>query len=82
MDHVRFPRSVARHDALTLVLGAGLISALSSSSVGVSIVALTESLRKDVRSTGLAVVYAIGVAVFVRAPTPATLSPALHAAGD
>jgi len=59
-----FTLIVARHDALTLVLGAGLISALSSSSVGVSIVALTESLRKDVRSTGLAVVYAVGVAVF------------------
>jgi MFS transporter, ACS family, hexuronate transporter len=30
----------------------------------------------------VAVLGAIGVAVFVRAPTPATLSPALHAAGD
>jgi hypothetical protein len=37
---------------------------LSSTSVGVALVCLTESLRKDVRSTGLAVVYAIGVAVF------------------
>ena len=26
--------------------------------------ALTESLRKDVRSTGMAIVYAVGVAVF------------------
>ncbi len=49
---------------LTLILATGLLSALSSTSVGVALVCLTESLRKDVRSTGLAVVYAIGVTVF------------------
>jgi len=49
---------------VTLIAATGLLSALSSTSVGVALVCLTESLRKDVRSTGLAIVYAVGVAVF------------------
>ncbi len=59
-----FTLMIRNHDALTLVLATGLISALSSASIGVALVSLTESLRKDVRSMGLAVIYAIGVAVF------------------
>ena len=59
-----FALMVRNHDAATLVAATGIISALSSTSVGVALVALTESLRKDVRSTGLAIVYAIGVTVF------------------
>lgn len=59
-----FTAMVGRHDALTLIVATGLLSALSSTSVGVALVCLTESLRKDVRSSGLAIVYAIGVAVF------------------
>jgi MFS family permease len=55
---------VRNHDAVTLIAATGLLSALSSTSVGVALVALTESLRKDVRSAGLAIVYAIGVTVF------------------
>ncbi len=55
---------VRRHDFASLVAGTGILSALSSTSVGVALVALTESLRKDVRSTGLAVVYAVAVTVF------------------
>ena len=59
-----FYMMVRNHDAITLILATGVLSALSSTSVGVALVALTESLRKDVRSTGLAIVYAVGVAVF------------------
>ena len=59
-----FTLMVGNRDAITLILATGLLGALSSTSVGVALVCLTESLRKDVRSTGLAVVYAIGVAVF------------------
>jgi MHS family citrate/tricarballylate:H+ symporter-like MFS transporter len=55
---------VHNRDPITLFLGTGLMGALSSTSVGVALVAITESLRKDVRSTGLAIVYAIAVAVF------------------
>ncbi len=59
-----FTLMVGQRDTLTLIAATGLLSALSSTSVGVALVCLTESLRKDVRSTGLAIVYAIGVAVF------------------
>ena len=59
-----FSLMVGNRDAVTLILATGVLGALSSMSVGVALVCLTESLRKDVRSTGLAVVYAVGVAVF------------------
>ena len=55
---------VRDHDAVTLIVATFVIGALSSTSVGVALVSLTESLRKDVRGTGMAVIYAIGVAVF------------------
>jgi MFS family permease len=55
---------VRLHDGLTVTLCTGLMSALSSTSVGVALVALSESMRKEMRSMGLAVIYAIGVAVF------------------
>jgi MFS family permease len=59
-----FSLIIGKHDVVTLIAATGLLSALSSTSVGVALVCLTESLRKDVRSTGLAIVYAVGVAVF------------------
>ena len=59
-----FSLIVQNHTALMLISATALLGALSSTSVGVALVWLTESLRKDVRSTGLAVVYAMGVAVF------------------
>ena len=59
-----FTLMIENRTAFTLIAMTGLLSALSSTSVGVALVALTESLRKDVRSTGLAIVYAVGVAVF------------------
>ena len=55
---------VKNHDPVTLIVATGVLSMFSSTSVGVALVALTESLRKDVRSTGMAIVYAVGVAVF------------------
>ena len=65
-----FVLMVRNHDAVTLIACTFVIGAFSSASVGVALVAITESLRKDVRSTGLAVVYAIGVAVFGGAAQP------------
>ena len=55
---------IRNRDAATLIAATGILAAFSSASVGVALVALTESLRKDVRSAGLAIVYAIGVTVF------------------
>ena len=59
-----FTLMIRNHDAVTLIVATGVLAAFSSASVGVALVALTESLRKDVRSSGLAIVYAIGVTVF------------------
>jgi MFS family permease len=72
---------IGYHNAPSLILGVGLLSALSSTSVGVALVALTESLRKGVRSAGLAVIYAVGVSVFggVAQPSVALL---IKATGD
>ncbi|HWA62249.1 MAG TPA: MFS transporter [Caulobacteraceae bacterium] len=59
-----FTLMIAHPDAPTVIGATAVLSALSSASVGVALVALTESLNKGVRSTSLAVIYAVGVAVF------------------
>jgi len=51
-------------NAPTVMLCTGVMSAFSSMSVGAALVAMSESMRKDMRSTGLAVIYALGVTVF------------------
>ena len=50
--------------AISLILATGVMSALSSASVGAALVAITESLRKETRSTAMAVLYAVAVTVF------------------
>ena len=55
---------VRNHDGLTVILCTGLMSAFSSMSVGAALVAMSESMRKEMRSLGLALIYAIGVTVF------------------
>jgi len=59
-----FALIVANRDPVTLTVATGVISACSSTSVGVALVALTESLQKNVRSTAMAVIYAVAVTVF------------------
>ena len=51
-------------NAGAVMLCTGVMSAFSSMSVGAALVAMSESMRKDMRSTGLAVIYALGVTVF------------------
>ena len=51
-------------NGLTVTLCTGVMSAFSSMSVGAALVAMSEAMRKDMRSTGLAVIYALGVTVF------------------
>ena len=51
-------------DAMTVILATAVMSAFSSMSVGVALVALTESIRKENRSMAMAVLYAVGVTVF------------------
>ena len=54
----------SQRTGLSVILATGVMSALSSASVGVALVALTESLRKETRSTAMAVLYAVAVTVF------------------
>ena len=51
-------------DAVTVIGATAVMSALSSISVGVALVALTESIRKETRSMAMAVLYAVAVTVF------------------
>ncbi len=50
--------------AVSVILATGVMSAFSSASVGAALVAITESLRKETRSTAMAVLYALAVTVF------------------
>ena len=59
-----FVLMVAHPHPLTVIGATFVLSAFSSAAIGVALVALTESLRKDVRSAGMAIVYAVGVTVF------------------
>lgn len=55
---------VRNHDPMTLWVGTGVISALSSMSTGATLIWLTEALRKEIRSMATGGVYAITVALF------------------
>jgi MFS family permease len=55
---------VSRHDAAALLIGTAILTFSSALSTASVFVAITESLRKEVRVTGLGAMYAIAVAVF------------------
>jgi MFS family permease len=55
---------VRHHDAPSLLIGTAVLSFSSALSTASVYVAITESLRKEVRVTGLGALYAIAVAVF------------------
>lgn len=61
---------VRNHDAPTLWIGTGVISALGSLSTGAALIVLAEGLNKQLRSTGMGVIYAISVALFGGATQP------------
>jgi MHS family citrate/tricarballylate:H+ symporter-like MFS transporter len=61
---------VKNHDAPTLLIGTGVISALGSLSTGAALIVLAEGLHKGLRSTGMGVVYAVSVALFGGATQP------------
>ncbi len=68
-------------DAVTVIAATAVMSAFSSISVGVALVALTESIRKESRSMAMAVLYAIGVTVFGGVAQPA-VSALVKTTGD
>ncbi len=59
-----FDLIVRRHDAPALLIGTAILTFSSALSTASVFVAITESLRKEVRVTGLGAMYAIAVAVF------------------
>jgi MHS family citrate/tricarballylate:H+ symporter-like MFS transporter len=59
-----FDMIVRRHDAPALLIGTAILTFSSALSTASVFVAITESLRKEVRVTGLGAMYAIAVAVF------------------
>jgi MHS family citrate/tricarballylate:H+ symporter-like MFS transporter len=61
---------VHNHDAPTLLIGTGVISALGSLSTGAALIVLAEGLHKGLRSTGMGAVYAVSVALFGGATQP------------
>jgi MFS family permease len=61
---------VRNHDAPTLLIGTGVISALGSLSTGAALIVLAEGLHKGLRSTGMGAVYAVSVALFGGATQP------------
>ena len=73
---------MTRHPtAITVMAATALMSALSSTSVGAALVALTESIRKENRSTAMAVLYAVAVTVFGGVAQPG-VSALVKATGD
>jgi len=73
---------MTRHrDPATVIVATAVMSALSSVSVGVALVALTENIRKEARSMAMAVLYAVGVTVFGGVAQPA-VSALVKATGD
>ena len=68
-------------DAATVIAATAVMSALSSMSVGVALVALTESIRKENRSMSMAVLYAVAVTVFGGVAQPG-VSALVKATGD
>jgi MFS family permease len=55
---------VHRHDAVGLLGGTAALAMLLNFSSAAALVSITESLRKDIRGTGVATIYAVSVAVF------------------
>ena len=66
---------------LTLFGGVGLISAIAATCSAPVIVSLTEGLPAQIRSGGVAIVYAFAISIFGGA-TQFVLAKAIHATGD
>jgi MFS family permease len=76
-----FALMVARHDTVTLLAATAVITLFHALSAAAVLVAIAESLRKDLRSTGFAAIYATSVAVFGGSTQP-IVAWLIHATGD
>jgi len=72
---------VRNHDATTLLGATALLALLSNLSVASVIVAITESLHKDIRGAAMGVIYATAVAL-VGGTTQLAIEALIHWTGD
>ncbi len=72
---------VRNHDAATLLTATAVLAGLSALTTAAVLVAITESLRKEIRGAGMGMVYATAVAVFGGTTQPA-VAWLIHATGD
>ncbi len=72
---------VARHDAVSLLIGTAILTFSSALSTSAVFVGLAESLRKEVRVVGMGAVYALAVAIFGGTTQP-ILAALVHFTGD
>jgi MFS family permease len=72
---------VRNHDAATLLGATAVLALLSNLSVAAVIVAITESLRKEIRGATVGVIYATAVAV-VGGTTQPAIEALIHWTGD
>ncbi len=72
---------VRNHDALTLLTATALLSILGSLTTAAALVAITESLRKEIRGATMGAVYATAVAVF-GGTTQLVIHWLIHVTGD
>jgi MHS family citrate/tricarballylate:H+ symporter-like MFS transporter len=76
-----FVLMVRNRDAVTLLTASALLAAVHAFCAVTVLVSITESLRKDIRSAGLATIYATSVAVFGGSTQP-IVAWLIHATGD
>ncbi|HEY5070840.1 MAG TPA: MFS transporter [Caulobacteraceae bacterium] len=72
---------VRNHDAVTLLTATAVLALLSNLTVAAVLVAITESLRKEIRGVAMGAVYATAVAVFGGTTQPA-IEGIIHLTGD
>ncbi len=76
-----FALMVKNHDAVTLLSASAVLAGLGAICGGGALVAITESLRKDIRSVGMATIYATSVALFGGSTQP-IIAWLIHATGN
>jgi MFS family permease len=72
---------VRNHDAVTLLAATAVLSTLGSLTTAAALVAITESLRKELRGATMGAIYATAVAVF-GGTTQLVIHGLIHVTGD
>jgi MFS family permease len=76
-----FQFMVSQHSAFALLGGAFVLSCLLNFASAAALVAITESLRKDIRGAGVSIIYSFSVAIFGGTTQPIILQ-IIHTTGN